>query len=165
MGAFPLRGHGDPARYRLQPTPQRITCTPSSETASIVIPARSISLARADYRHVTHVPARYNPLVGAGWSSHPALSIHEGHAAASTITQPPTAGTTAGGTAGAAGLQTTKVPVMEGADVLTTATQLRGSPHGWITWAIPSSMSDLRRRGTALLPQGTTCSRTPIHVT
>ena len=84
MSAFPLRGHGDPARYHLRPTPQSITRTPSSETASIVIPAKYIPLARAAYSHVTHVPARYNPLsgarynplVGAGCTYHPDLTVH-----------------------------------------------------------------------------------------
>ena len=62
----------DPAKYNLHPM------------AYIVIPARSIPLAHADYSHVTHVPvrynplsgARYNPLVDAGCTYHPDLTVH-----------------------------------------------------------------------------------------
>ena len=66
VGTFSMRGPGVSAWYNLQQTPQSITYTPPPETASIVIPARSISLARAGYSPRTHAPAMYNPLLAAG---------------------------------------------------------------------------------------------------
>ena len=65
VGTFSMRGPGVPAWNNLQQTPQSITYTPPPETASIVIPARCIPLARAGYSPRTHAPAMYNPLLAA----------------------------------------------------------------------------------------------------
>ena len=66
VGTFSMRGPGVPAWNNVQQTPQSITYTPPPETASIVIPARCIPLARAGYSPRTHAPAMYHPLLAAG---------------------------------------------------------------------------------------------------
>ena len=80
--------------------------------------------------------------------------MHEGHAAGRTSTQPDNAGATGG--------EKLYDFNTSSKDHARAYTQFRGNPHE-TTWATPSSLMYNCRGGNAVIPQGITCSRTPMY--